>query len=149
MIHWSHCGLSGAAESFWRVTLNILHVMIQHRQHKQTSIHLEATNDWNHCVRGVWGRSRCVIWVKQPFRNGGLKLQRKDLMIKHWSFDPVADRQRPLGQQVSPSLDSPEPWVKSSWYCLFGKDSGKILDIRGLRDRDKKKSVVKLQHQQI
>lgn len=28
--------------------------------------------------------------------------------------------------------------MKSSWYCLFGKEAGKILDIRGLRDRDKK-----------
>ncbi len=42
-------------------------------------------------------------------------------------------------QQLSPSLDSPEPWVKSSWYCLFGKESGKILDIRGLWNGSKQK----------
>ena len=55
--------------------------------------------------------------------------------MTHWSFDLLVNTG--VLQQVSPSLDSPEPWVKSSWYCLFGKDSGKILDIRGLRDRNK------------
>lgn len=39
----------------------------------------------------------------------------------------------------SPSLDSPEPWVNSSWYCLFGKDSGKILDTRGLKGAEKQR----------
>lgn len=29
--------------------------------------------------------------------------------------------------------------MKSSWYCLLGKDSGKILPIRGLKDRRKER----------
>lgn len=32
-----------------------------------------------------------------------------------------------------PSLLSPEPWVKSSWYCLLGKFAGKNLFIMGLK----------------
>lgn len=33
-----------------------------------------------------------------------------------------------------PSLASPEPWVKSSWYCLLGKLAGKTLFIMGLEE---------------
>ena len=33
-----------------------------------------------------------------------------------------------------PSLASPEPWVKSSWYCLMGIEAGNTLAIRGLEE---------------
>lgn len=39
---------------------------------------------------------------------------------------------------VSPSLLSPEPWVNSSWYCLFGRLAGKTLYMKGLGQQEQK-----------
>lgn len=59
---------------------------------------------------------------------------------------PVLERQRrgwgktpKAGEsgQHSPSLFSPEPWVKSSWYCRFGKLAGKNLFMKGLEGKTK------------
>lgn len=40
-----------------------------------------------------------------------------------------------------PSLLSPEPWVKRSWYCLLGKFAGKNLFIMGLKREVQRRAV--------
>lgn len=42
---------------------------------------------------------------------------------------------------VSPSLLSPEPWVNSSWYCLFGRLAGKTLYMKGLEQQEQKSHI--------
>lgn len=74
-----------------------------------------------------------------------VEIRKRGLKIRFWySRCTVMMQKKKKKTQwcglVPPSLDSPEPWVKSSWYCLFGNEAGKILDTRGLRDRGERET---------
>lgn len=85
----------------------------------------------SHGIRHMWG----IKWMTTVTESSGLDLMTKlksNRLLTPWSLLRAE-------QLLSPSLDSPVPWVNSSWYCLLGKEAGKTLDIRGLGDKKEQK----------